>query len=139
MRSAAVLQNNMHAVGSNDSRLFGEEENMSWTTVYISGQGDFRQEARKKLEHSDQRYMQGYIESSMEDKTHDLFWLDDRTNLREFKEAISAKLIWKYRMRFFTTLEEFMKSQEEDASSYFSANEKRMIRNMQLSDDVPVL
>ena len=139
MRSAAVIQNNMNAGMQNDSRIFGEEEIMSWITVYISGKGDFREEVRKKLEHSDQRYLQGYIESSHEDITNDLFWLDDRTSLREFREAISAKLIWKYRMRFFTSLEEFIESQEEDASSHFSANERRMIRNMQLSTNVPVL
>ena len=139
MRSTAVIQNNMDAGMRNDSRLFGEGENMSWITVYISGSGDFREDVRKKLEHSDQRYLQGYIESSHEDVTHDLFWLDDRTSLREFKESISAKLIWKYRMRFFITLEEFMKSQEDDASINFSANEKRLIQKMQLSSSVPVL
>jgi len=139
MRSAAVIQNNMDAGMRNDSRLFGEGENMSWITVYISGNGDFREEVRKKLEHSDQRYLQGYIESPGENTTHDLFWLDDRKSLRDFKEAISAKLIWKYRMRFFTTLEEFMKSQEDDASFNFSANEKRLIQRMQRSTSVQVL
>lgn len=139
MGHTAIRQNNMEAGMENDSRLFGKGKNMSWITVYISGTGDFRDEVRKKLEHSDQRFLQGYIESPDENVTHDLFWLDDKTSLREFKEAISAKLIWKYRMRFYTSLEEFIKSQEVSSSDNFSANEQRLIQKMQLSASVPIL
>ena len=81
---------------------------MSWTTIYITGRSDFRREVRKKLQHADQRFMSGYVENTSDLDTHDLYWLDGRTNLRSFKLAIGEKLIWKYRLRFFTTLEEFL-------------------------------
>jgi hypothetical protein len=81
---------------------------MNWTTIYITGKEDFRAEVRKKLEHGDQRFMPGYIENSSDLDTHDLYWLDGLTSVRLFKEAIGGKLIWKYRLRFFTSLEEFL-------------------------------
>ncbi len=81
---------------------------MSWSTIYITGRADFREEVRKKLEHADQRFMPGYIENSSDLDTHDLYWLDGRTDLRSFKLAIGGKLIWKYRLRFFTSLEDFL-------------------------------
>ena len=110
--------------------LFGEEKKMSWTTIYITGRSDFREEVRKKLEHSDQRYMPGFIESSGDQITHDLYWLDGRMDLRAFKEAIGGKLIWKHRLRFFKTLEEFLQSQEEIRNE-FSDREREMIAEMQ--------
>lgn len=81
---------------------------MSWHTIYIAGNSDFRAEVRKKLEHADPRFMPGYIEDSEQLNTHDLYWLDGRNNMRAFKEAIGAKLIWKYRLRFFSSPEAFL-------------------------------
>src|SRR3954469_8949692 len=95
-----------------DFILLGKDKKMSWKTIYITGKGDFREEVKRKLEHSDQRYLPGFIESAPGQTTHDLYWLDGRTDLRTFKQAIGGKLIWKYRMRFFNTLEEFTASQE---------------------------
>lgn len=81
---------------------------MSWTTIYITGKSDFRADVHKKLAHADQRFMPGYIENTSDLDTHDLYWLDGRTDLRSFKLAIGGKLIWKYRLRFFSSLEEFL-------------------------------
>src|SRR5450755_4669605 len=77
-----TMQNILH---ENDFRFELIDEQMSWTTIYITGKTDFRPEVRKKLEHGDQRFMPGYIENSSELDTHDLYWLDGRTDLRSFK------------------------------------------------------
>ncbi|HVU84404.1 MAG TPA: hypothetical protein VHC50_06165 [Puia sp.] len=114
-------------------RILGRKEKMTWKTIYITGRGDFREEVKRKLEHSDQRYLPGFIESAPGDVTHDLYWIDGRTNLHTFKRAIGGKLIWKYRMRFFTTLEEFMASQESADKNEFTEKERRMIEEMQQS------
>jgi hypothetical protein len=107
---------------------------MSWTTIYITGKTDFREEVRKKLEHSNQRYMPGFIESSSTGETHDLYWMDGRTTLDSFKHAIGAKLIWKHRMRFFPSLESFLASQQTRREVGFSAREQEMIAQMQDSE-----
>ncbi len=123
-------QNFMEAHPVKGFILFGVE-NMSWTTIYITGKTDFREEVKKKLEHSDQRYMPGFIENSLGETTHDLYWLDGRTDLRAFKEAIGGKLIWKHRLRFFDNLEAFLLSQQAKTENEFSEREREMIAGME--------
>jgi hypothetical protein len=103
---------------------------MSWTTVYITGTTDFREDVRRKLAHSDQRTMPGYIENFPGEDTHDLYWIDDRSSLRTFKEAIGAKLIWKHRLRFYDSLEAFNAAKEGIKAPEFSQREREMISEM---------
>jgi hypothetical protein len=90
---------------------------MNWTTLYISGRGDFRDDVRKKLESTDLDIMPGYIEGSSGRTTYDLYWVNESIAIREFKEAIGSKLVWKYRLRFFLHLEEFIQAQAKTPSS----------------------
>ena len=91
---------------------------MGWTTLYITGKGDFREEVREKLEDSDLDLMPGHTGTvSGEDEVHDLYWIDDKIELREVKIAIGSKLIWKYRLRFYPTLEEFIEAQNNRSTS----------------------
>ena len=83
---------------------------MNWTTIYITGNPDFKEEVAKKLENSDLKYMPGNIGAI--EGSDDLYWLDATTALREFKEAIGGKLIWKHRLRFFPSLESFLEFKE---------------------------
>jgi hypothetical protein len=85
---------------------------MGWITVYITGKADFREEVLKRLESSNVNFMPGYTGSTSDMDTHDLYWLDEKADLRNFKEAIGSKLIWKYRLNFFTSLEAFIESQK---------------------------
>jgi hypothetical protein len=85
---------------------------MGWITVYITGKADFREEVRKKLDGSDVDFMPGYTGASSDMDTHDLYWLDEKVEMRQLKEAIGSKLIWKYRLNFFTSLEAFIESQK---------------------------
>jgi hypothetical protein len=79
---------------------------MEWNTLYINGKSDFRYEVRKKLDVSDIDFMPGFMESP--GVRNDLIWISDVTSVQEVKEAIGAKVIWKYRLRFFDTLESFI-------------------------------
>ena len=88
---------------------------MNWTTIYITGRLGFQAEVRKKLEHSNLHFMPGYVDNSIASVTHDLYWLNDQTELREMKEAVGSKLIWKYRLRFYANLETFIQSQDNTA------------------------
>lgn len=106
--------------------------NMNWVTIYITGQSDFREEVKKKLEHADVNFMPGYVENSSSEYTHDLYWIDDQTKLRSFKEAIGSKLIWKYRLRFYNTLESFIESQNSKKNdNSFTAEELNLIHEME--------
>lgn len=90
---------------------------MNWTIIYITGRRDFQQEVRKKLEHSDLAFMPGYVDNSSAAVNHDLYWVSDEMELRELKEAIGGKLVWKYRLRFHTSLEAFIQSQNKPAEA----------------------
>ena len=109
---------------------------MNWVTIYITGQEDFRDDVRKKLERSDVESIPGYIENASTSNPHDLYWLNGHTDLRQFKEAIGGKLIWKYRLRFFSNLEEFIAFQNEaQGVNEFTAHDLKMIAEMQAEEE----
>jgi hypothetical protein len=117
---------------SHHKSLFYLEQEMSWTTIYITGNSDFREEVKKRLEHSEIDYMPGFIESSTSDEIHDLYWIDHIDNLRAFKLAIGGKLVWKYRLRFYSSLESFLASQQAKTSeTAFTDQERKLIARMQ--------
>jgi hypothetical protein len=85
---------------------------MGWITVYVTGNADFREDVLKKLEGSDVNFMPGNTGASSDMDTHELYWLDEKADIRNFKVAIGSKLVWKYRLRFFTSFEAFIESQK---------------------------
>jgi hypothetical protein len=94
------------------------ELTMGWTTLYITGKSDFREEVRERLDHSDLDLMAGYPGTfSASEEVYDLYWVDEKIKLRELKEAIGSKLIWKYRLQFYPTLEAFIESQNKTKAS----------------------
>ena len=101
---------------------------MNWNTIYIKGRSDFREEVRRKLEHSSLRFMPGYIESIS--GKNDLYWIDEKITLRKFKQAIGSKLIWKYRLTFYSSLEAFIESQNRTRSLAFTDEEIELIELM---------
>jgi len=105
---------------------------MNWITIYITGKSDFREEVKRKLEHADLNFMPGYVENSTSVNTHDLYWIDDQTNLRTLKEAIGSKLIWKHRLQFYNTLESFIEAQNKKKNdSKFTPEELNLIAEME--------
>lgn len=98
---------------------------MNWTTLYITGRTDFRDDVRRKLENSKLDVMPGYLESSTARGHWDLYWINDRYTLREVKEAIGSKLVWKYRLRFFQDLEQFIE-RESDVNASLTTEEAHL-------------
>lgn len=107
---------------------------MGWVTLYITGKEDFREEVGKKLEDSDLNVMPGYtggatVESGL---YSDMYWIDEKLKLRELKEEIGSKLVWKYRLNFYTSLESFIESQnKKKSSSDFTAEERALLEEIQ--------
>lgn len=90
---------------------------MNWNTVYITGRTDFREEVKRKLESANLNFMPGYVDNSVSRFVHDLYWLDDKTDLRSLKQAIGSKLVWKYRLHFYSNLEEFIQAKTRGSNS----------------------
>jgi hypothetical protein len=105
---------------------------MNWTTIYITGKTDFREDVKRKLNHADLQFMPGYIDNSSTSTIHDLYWLDEKADLHRFKAAIGSKLIWKYRLRFFDSLEKFVESQNHRTNADpFTREELSLIAEIQ--------
>lgn len=98
---------------------------MSWNTLYITGKPGFKEEVLESLEDSDLPIMPG---STGNEQDIILFWVDDTLPLRSFKKAIGGKVVFKYRLQFFSTLEERPQVQEKKSS--LTPREEAMIREM---------
>ena len=67
--------------------------------------------------------------------THDLYWLDENVDLRTLKEAIGSKVIFKYRLNFFTSLEAFIESQKnKNKEGDLTPEENDLLSRMQESE-----
>ncbi len=82
---------------------------MNWIPLYITGREGFCEEVRKKIDQANVNLMPGYTGAI---DTYALYWVDDQLDLRELKEAIGGKLVWKYRLRFLD-LQDFIESQQQ--------------------------
>lgn len=59
-----------------------------------------------------------------------LYWVDEKTSIRAFKEAIGSKTIFKHRLRFFSSLEQLNDFYDMRPNDSFTAQEEAMIRTM---------
>ncbi len=105
---------------------------MNWSTLYITGRADFRTDVRKKLDHTELNIIPGYIDNvAFKRGVHNLYWLDETVDLRTFKEALGSRLIWKYRLRFYTNLEDFIQAQTVRRNALaFTEEDNRIISGM---------
>jgi hypothetical protein len=97
---------------------------MSWSTVYIKGRIGFEKEVIHQLEKSGFSFLLG-----TEEQGHTLFWIDNLAKLREFKMAIGGKTIFKYRLRFFLSIEEA--EQVKYPRGSFTSDEEKKVKKMQ--------
>ena len=107
-----------------------EKEFMNWITIYISGKPGFEKEVSENLEGSDFAFMPG----SLEDNGLALYWINERADIRDFKKAIGSKTVFKYRLRFYSSVEEFVESQNNVKFSLFTKEEQALIKKMSSLD-----
>lgn len=104
---------------------------MNWTTLYITGKTDFRADVLDKLEDSRLDFMPGYMEGTTGAGIYDLYWIKESTTLREVKDAIGSKLIWKYRLRFYCNLEDFIETiNQPPAETEWTDEERNLLTAM---------
>lgn len=99
---------------------------MEWITVYIAGKPGFKDEIIDSLEKSKFPYMPG----TPENDSVCLFWMDERSTLRNFKKAIGSKMVFKYRLQFFASLEKYYESIRTKGEVQFSPQERALISEM---------
>lgn len=92
---------------------------MGWSTLYAHGNPGFEQEVLDQLEHSNIGFMPGSMSG---EENIALYWVDEHTNVRDFKKAIGSKTVFKYRLRFFDSLESLQQFQDSRLMSNDSLN-----------------
>lgn len=105
---------------------------MNWNTIYISGKPGFEKEVSKNLEDSDFVFMAG----SLENNGLALYWISDRSKLRDFKKAIGGKTVFKYRLHFYPSVEDFVETQNNHRVDYFTTEEQALISKMAALDKI---
>lgn len=99
---------------------------MEWITVYIAGKPGFKEEVLQNLESACFPHMPG----TQENDSLCLFWMDDRSSLRDFKKAIGSKTVFKYRLQFFPSLEKYFESIRSNREVSFTPQERALITEM---------
>ncbi len=77
---------------------------MCWITVYINGRIGFQDVVISKLENT---WLPGSPETA---DNLIMFWLPNVDTIRTLKMKIGSKLILRYRLRFFTDLDNYIKT-----------------------------
>lgn len=74
-------------------------------TIYIKGKGKYKYYITRGLDKS--KLVEGidYIQG-LAGKDFALYWINENLELRKFKHSISAKYVFKCRLRFYNTIEE---------------------------------
>jgi hypothetical protein len=95
---------------------------MTWTTLYINGRPGFKEEVLNKLARTSRFYLPGSADSE-----HDLllYWIDADLPLRDFKNEIGSKLIFKYRLQFYFSVPE-----ETTYSAQLTVQEEALVKKM---------
>jgi hypothetical protein len=102
---------------------------MDWKTIYITGRPGFYEDTVRNLERSGIEFMSGYL-TRQESDSHELFWVPDTMSLGEFKRAVGARTVLRYRLRFYQALEEFI---DQVGSAELTAEDKQKIARMRLN------
>jgi hypothetical protein len=108
---------------------------MGWSTLYVHGKPGFEDEVLDQLERSSIGFMPGSMSG---EENIGLYWVDERTTIRDFKKAIGRDTVLKYRLRVFKSLEEVHEFQDQlllSVSQRFTPQEEALIREMEHWDE----
>jgi hypothetical protein len=106
---------------------------MNWNTIYITGNADFWEDVKDELAGTHVKHMLGTLETLPDGLYRGLYWLGEQENLEDFKRAVGAKLIWKYRLRFEAEEETSMTTTlNSTAKERFTERERSLIQKMRL-------
>jgi hypothetical protein len=104
---------------------------MSWKTIYVAGRKDFAEEVVRNLERSGIEFMSGYHTRENNANTHELFWVPEAMAIRDFKLAVGAKAVLRFRLKFATSLEALVGTIGSDE---LTAEEQSRVDRMRRTD-----
>lgn len=105
---------------------------MNWNTIYIKGRADFWNDVKERLEKAPINCMIGNLEQLPDGNYQGLYWVEDGAGVGDLKGAIGAKLIWEYRLRFYTEAEIDQPEERQQQKPRFTERERSLIQKMRL-------
>lgn len=101
---------------------------MGWIQIFIHGNAGCGPDIMRQMAQSGIKHMPGTI---AEDENVGLYWVDEKTTMRDFKKAIGSKTIWKHRLHFFTSLEKLNEYYDCQAPESLTPQEAALINSME--------
>lgn len=89
---------------------------MNWMPVYIHGREGFEIALERHLAQSGYRHLPG----ASEEECLYLCWIEEGTPIRDLKEVIGARLVLKYRLYFFTSIDDYRAFESCNESLYIT-------------------
>lgn len=83
-------------------------------TIYIKGKGQYKRNVRKALSKTDILIEGVDFVEGLEGSDFMLIWLREDLELRSLKLGITAKYVWKHRLKFYFSIEEMNPPKKEE-------------------------
>lgn len=100
---------------------------MAWKTLYVTGRFGFDEALLDRLERSDIDFLTGSFNL---EGTY-LFWVPEDFNVRDLKRLLGARIVFKYRMRFFFAIDAFVSSRDHGKrTNGFTSDQEQMFREL---------
>lgn len=100
---------------------------MAWSTLYITGRPGFDEAVLNYFKKSHVDFLTG---SFNEDGLY-LYWITEDFILKNFKKTIGSKVIFKYRLRFFLSVDTFVASENrQKRNHHFTPDQEQMFRDL---------
>lgn len=96
-------------------------------TVYILGKKGFRYAVGKQLGKTCRACLPGELLDHDEDRECQLYWVPENLDLIEFKRKVTAFIVFKYRLQFFTSADDYWTSRNYQKNL---AEEKRLLEEI---------
>jgi hypothetical protein len=96
-------------------------------TVYILGRKGFRYAVGRQLGKTCRACLPGELIDHDDDRECQLYWVPENLELVDFKRKITAFIIFKYRLQFFTSADDYWLSRSQQNNL---AEEKRLLEEI---------
>jgi hypothetical protein len=96
-------------------------------TVYILGKKGFRYAVGKQLGKTCRACLPGELIDHDDDRECQLYWVPENLELIDFKKKVTAFIIFKYRLQFFTSADEYWTSRNHQKNL---AEEKKLLEEI---------
>lgn len=98
---------------------------MGWETLYVTGRSGFTSELVDGLNKSGEDFLTG----SYDENGVYLFWVTEHFALAKLKAVLGCKMIFRYRLRFFSDIGTFTLFTQKNRNNNLTAEQEQTFRD----------